>query len=233
MFRFLAGAVFIYTALFGGDTISLIKTEKKIRIGIKYDTPPFGYLENKKIRGFDFELSKLVIQKLKERLKVDDLKVFYKKVYPDNREKMLIDKRVDMVIATYSPIEKRKKSVSFSIPYFKTKIAVLSKDKSIPHTIGVLKGSSAVEYLKNYDLKLYEGYEKLFKAFENGEVKAVATDSSILDYYTKQHKNSYNLKVLDYDSFYAIGVRKGDEKFLKILNEIVEELNKKGKLNLT
>ncbi len=83
--------IFILTLLLfltvQADTIGQIKNEHKLRIGIKYDTPPFGYLEKKRISGFDMVLSKQIIEQIRLKLSVGKLDVFYKKVYPSNRNR--------------------------------------------------------------------------------------------------------------------------------------------------
>ena len=71
------------------DTISQIKSEHKLRIGIKYDTPPFGYLEKKRISGFDMALSKQIIEQIRLKLSAGKLDIFYKKVYPILRQMLL------------------------------------------------------------------------------------------------------------------------------------------------
>jgi putative glutamine transport system substrate-binding protein len=210
-----------------GATIEDIKNSGKIKIGIKYDTKPFGFLDNRRIKGFDIELSKLIIKGLEKRLNTK-IKYYYKKVIPANREYKLIDKSIDMVIATYTITDDRKKSISFSKPYFKDHIGILySKDfDDQKDIVGVLKGSSMINDFVN--TKSFNNNDELLNALKNNEVKAIASNVSILS--RLKQNNQFKIKTLPQSEEFGIGLRKDDKKFQKILNDILDELYKNGEL---
>jgi len=221
--------LFVIAEVFGG-VVDMIQNEHKLRIGIKYDTKPFGFKEGKKIKGFDLELSKLIVQELKNRYNISELHLFYKKVLPKNREQMLLTKKVDMVVATYTITDKRKEKVDFSIPYFKDKVIVVShKPKTQQPKIGVLKGSTTEKYLKEsgYSVELFEDYDKLFKAFFHNDIDAISSNKTIL----KEFINSNEVIIWDinHSENYGIGLPKGDKEFKMVIDEILDELKKNGK----
>jgi len=142
-------------SLYGG-VIDNIKQDHKIRIGIKYDTKPFGFKDGKKIKGFDLDLSKVITEKIKQKYDLPKLKRFYKKVIPANRETMLTDGKVDMVIATYTITDDRKKKISFSDPYFSDPVVIVHSGKSIDGPVGVLKNSSSEKVVESMGYKTKE-----------------------------------------------------------------------------
>jgi len=217
----------IIVSIYAG-TIEQIKNNKEIRIGIKYNSKPFGFKENRIIKGFDIELSKMIVNELKKELNLPTLKVFYKKVIPANRETKLINNKVDMVIATYTITDKRKKKINFSIPYFEDPVIIISKTKK-PQIIGVLKGSTTKNLMKKlgYKIKEYLDYPRMFKDFDNNKIEAISTNKSILYQYVNQNK--YHIINTDDIENYGIGMRK-DKKFTKLINNILMKLKSNGKL---
>ncbi len=208
--------------------IDRIKDEQKIRIGIKYDTKPFGFKEGRKIKGFDLDLSKLIVAKIEKREKIPKIKTFYKKVVPANRETMLADGRVDMVIATYTITDERKKRVAFSVPYFTDEIIIVQRSSATPVSVGILENSTsrAVVERMGYKTTAYRNYDELFRAFESGKIDAISSDGFILKNYIKNGK--YTIIKTSKKEEFGIGLPKEDEAFKKLVNEILMELKKDG-----
>jgi putative glutamine transport system substrate-binding protein len=205
-----------------------LKNEHKIRIGIKYDTKPFGFKEGKKIKGFDLDFSKLIVAEIQKHEKLPKLKVFYKKVIPANRETMLASGRVDMVIATYSITEARKKSVMFSVPYFTDDISIVHRNGKIDTPVGVLQSATAKAAVEKmgYQTQIFSNYDDLFRAFKEGKVDAIASNTSILNSFIQSHQYSVT-KTPEVDQ-YAVGLPKDDEAFKKMIDEIIGKLKKSG-----
>ena len=85
------------------------------------------------------------------------------------------------------------------------------------------------KYLKSYTKLPYKNYREMYDALLRGTVDAIASDKEILEYFQKAH-SGLNLSVLPVKSDYAIGIRKGDEAFLKLLNEIITDFKQNGTL---
>lgn len=216
-----------YISLYSG-VIEDIKSSNKIRIGIKYDTKPFGFKEGKRIKGFDLELSKLIINEIKIKYNLPMLKHFYKKVIPDNREEKLLSREVDMVIATYTISDKRKEKIAFSKPYFKDTVVIIYKDKIDKSPIGVLKNSTIKDSVAEmgYATKEYLTYKELYQDFDTNKISAISSNKMILNDYIKSAKYS-NINTSMAEE-YAIGLPKNDPEFKRLIDDILDTLKKNG-----
>lgn len=88
--------------------------EKKIRIGIKYDQPGLGFKKSGTFEGFDVDVARYVAN----QLGYTDAEIEFLEAPSKQREAMLQNGDVDMILATYSITDERKKAVSFAGPYF-------------------------------------------------------------------------------------------------------------------
>ena len=204
-----------------------------LKIGIKYDTKPFGFKEGKTIKGFDLDLSKLIVEKIKKKESLPELKVFYKKVYPSNREQSLIDRDVDMVIATYTINEQRKNSVSFSKPYFKSRSMIVFRGElKNEERVGILDGSSTetAVSLAGYTAAYYVDYTTLLTDFEEGKIQAIASDEAILEQYVMG--DTYKHIAISDREAYGVGLPKDDIRFKKLIDSILDELKSDGEFNI-
>ena len=86
----------------------------KIRIGIKFDQPGLGFKKSGTYVGFDVDVPKYVAKKLG----YSEDEIVWKEAPSKQREAMLQNGDVDMILATYSITDERKNAVSFAGPYF-------------------------------------------------------------------------------------------------------------------
>src|SRR5688572_13348287 len=94
------------------DGLSAIKARGKILAGVKYDTPPFGYLDkgNKPV-GFDLDLVSKIAGKI-------GLPVEFVSVTSTTRIPMLVSGNVDLVAASMTHTKERDRTIDFSITYY-------------------------------------------------------------------------------------------------------------------
>lgn len=99
-------------------TMSLAACEQdepgKIRIGIKFDQPGLGFKKSGTYVGFDVDVAKYIAKKLG----YSEDEIIWKEAPSKQREAMIQNGDVDMILATYSITDERKKAVSFAGPYF-------------------------------------------------------------------------------------------------------------------
>ncbi len=86
----------------------------KIRIGIKFDQPGLGFKKSGTYVGFDVDVAKYIAKKLG----YSEDQIIWKEAPSKQREAMIQNGDVDMILATYSITDERKKAVSFAGPYF-------------------------------------------------------------------------------------------------------------------
>ena len=94
------------------DSLASIKARGKLLAGVKYDTPPFGYLDkdNKPV-GFDLDLVSKIAGKI-------GVPVEFVSVTSTTRIPMLVSGNVDLVAASMTHTRERDRTIDFSITYY-------------------------------------------------------------------------------------------------------------------
>lgn len=169
----------------------------KITIGVKIDQPGIGYKKPgaDAPEGLDIEMGKILAGAL--GIKEDDIK--WVEAVSDNREPFLKNGTVDLVLASYSITDDRRKIVGQAGPYYVTgqQLLVREDDKD------KIKGP---EDLKNLKVCSVEGstslarvqdeygaspvpfatYSECVEQLESKTVDAVTTDGAILQGYAAE-----------------------------------------------
>src|SRR5699024_5322943 len=89
----------------GGDSI---------RIGIKFDQPGLGYKDGDTFTGFDVDVATYIA----DQLGYSEDQIEWVESPSPQRETMLQNEQVDMIVATYSITDERDEVVDFAGPYF-------------------------------------------------------------------------------------------------------------------
>jgi glutamate transport system substrate-binding protein len=226
-----------------GTTMAKLNEAQKIRIGTKFDQPLFGLkgLDGKPA-GFDVEIGKLVAGKL--GIPAD--KIEWVETPSKVREDYIAQDRVDLVVATYTINDDRKKKIDFAGPYYMAgqDIMVKKGDSSITGPESFRAGGKKVcsvtgstpageirKYLKDpaSQLVLFDVYSKCADALRNGQVDAVTTDNVILLGLVDQSKDAFALVGKPFTQEpYGIGLKKGDDAFRTFVNDTLEAADKDG-----
>ena len=107
------------------STMEEIKDRGYIIVGTKFDTKPFGYIENGDLQGFDVDIARKIAKGIFD----DESKVEFIEVTSENRISQLMSSDIDMIIATMTDNPDRREIVDFSYPYYVSGQAVLCKKK--------------------------------------------------------------------------------------------------------
>ena len=99
-----------------------IADKGEIRIGVKYDVPPFGFKNphNNEIEGFDIDFGKAVAKELGVEPK-------FVEAISDNRIPFIKDGKVDLVLSTMTINEERAQEIGFTDPYFIARGRILTE----------------------------------------------------------------------------------------------------------
>lgn len=223
------------------DTLTTIQQRDKLVVGVKIDTPPFGYLDkNGKNIGFDIDLAKF----LAKRILGDENKVTFVPVNATNRIMKLASEEVDMVAATMSVTTKRRMIMDFSIPYHTAGQAIMVMKDSKITSLKELKDRKAIivfgstvekglrSNVPNITIIGYKTYPEAFAALKAGKAEALIADDTILMGFAM---NDPSVKVLPkrYSKEpYAIAFRKGEEseKLIEKVNIELKEALNRGKI---
>ena len=157
------------------NTLLEIKKRGELIVGVKFDSKPFGYLENGKLKGYDIDIAHLMAKRIlgNERL------VRFVEVDASNRISKLNSGEVDMIIATMTKNPQRSQIVEFSMPYFYTGQAIMVRKGTAIKNVGDLNGRRVITILGTTGeqnirylapeiiLRGYKSYQEGFDAFLN------------------------------------------------------------------
>lgn len=222
------------------DTLVEIKKRGELIVGVKYDSKPFGYVENGKLKGYDIDIAHLMAKRILGNEKL----VKFVEVDATNRIAKLNSGEVDMIIATMSKNQQREEVVDFSVPYFYTGQAIMVRKGTAIKNISDLNGRRVIIVLgttgeKNIRylapeviIQGYKSYKDGFDAFLNRRAEAMTTDDSILSGFVIDNPEFVILPQRYSQDSYCIALRKGSENIsLKTeINNAISELRRKGYL---
>lgn len=219
-----------------GTTMKAIQDRGVLKVGTKFDQPLYGEKQiNGDITGFDVEIAKLIAKALGVRAE-------FVEAVSKNREPFIKAGTVDIVVATYTINDKRKKEVSFAGPYYQTGQSILVKADNTTITkkedlagkrVCSVEGSTPAERIKaevpTVKLTLFAAYGECVEGIKNGQLDAMTTDEAIL--LGLVSKNEGELKVVG-EQFsvepYGIGVKLEDKAFRDFLNDTIEKIQADG-----
>lgn len=202
------------------DTLNAIHERGKLIVGVKFDTKPFGYFnEKQELVGFDVDLAKAIAKSI---LGSED-KIEFVQVTPSSRILALDTKQVDMVIATMSITPQRERMIDFSTPYYIAGQAILvpktSKITSISDLNGkkviIIYGSTAENNLRliapESEIMGFRTYTSGYSALIQGIADAMVADDTVLMGFAAADENLKFLPKRYTKEPYAIGFKKGEE----------------------
>ncbi len=219
--------------------IGKASSQKKLVIGVKADQPGLGLQTGSKYEGFDIEIGKIIAK----GLGVTEDGIEWKNTVSANREPFIQQGQVDLVIATYTINDARKKQVAFGGPYYIAgQDLLVAKDSTItgPEQIAGKKvcsvsGSTPAKKIqtdyKDADLQQFDSYSKCVGLLADNSIDAVTTDDIILAGYAAQEQYAGRFKVVGKkftSEPYGIGLKKTDTEGCNKVNEILKAAAKDG-----
>ena len=219
-----------------GTTMARLQEEGEIRIGVKYDVPPFGFRnpQTDQVEGFDVDLGNAVADALGVRPR-------FVEAISDNRIPFIQDGTVDLVLSTMTINEERAQEIGFTDPYFVAHGRILVPEDSDIQGLEGLAGNSVCtaigstyqETLRqeapDADLRLVDTYSECLELLQNGAVDAISTDDVIL---TGMIIQDDSLKLVGDELTvepYGGGFKRDDDEFGEFLNEVIAEYTEDGR----
>lgn len=221
--------------------LSKVIERGEIIVGVRTDTYPFGYLDEKgNYAGYDIDIAKLIGKKIFGK----DGKVKFVAVTATDRMMKLFSEDIDIIVATMSVTPSRMEIMDFSTPYYFAGQALLVKNNSeikglrdLDGRIAIIVfGSTAEKSLRsavpNVNIVGYKTYDKAAEGLKKGRGDAIVSDNSILLGLALKDKNLKLLPKKYSKEPYSVAFRKGDEsrEFVKVVNEIIAEASRTGAL---
>jgi len=220
-----------------GSTMAELQESGEINIGVKYDVPPFGFLnpQTNEVEGFDVDLGKAIAEEL-------GVEPNFIEAISDNRIPFLEDGTADLILSTMTITRDRDTEIDFSEPYYIARGRVLvPKDSDIGgvedigagDTVCTALGSTYADTLKSEapeaELRLVDEYSSCLELLQNGAIDAVSTDDVIL---TGMIIQDDSLQLVG-ESFtfepYGAGIRDGDKEFKRFVDEVIAQYKEDGR----
>jgi putative glutamine transport system substrate-binding protein len=220
-------------------SVEQIKARGKLVAGVKYDLNLFGLKDpaSGKVEGFDIDLTKAIAKKIFG----DENKLELKEVTSKTRIPMLKNGEIDMIVATMTITEDRKKEIDFSDVYFMAGQSLLvKKDSKINGLADLTKGTKVVtakgststtnirEKSPGTQVLEFENYAEAFTAMKAGQGDALTTDNALLYGMAKQDPNYRVVNETFTEEPYGIGMRKNEDDLVKLVNSVLKEMKENG-----
>ena len=209
----------------------------KVKIGVKFDQPGLGFKKAGVAipTGFDVEMGKIIAA----QLGIKPADVEWVETISDNREPFLQKGTVDLVIASYSITDDRRKVVGQAGPYYLTGQQLLVKKGSDIKGVDDIKGKEVCSVTGSTSLDQVEAKGAKPRGFEtysqcrdqvlDGAVDSMTTDGSILLGYAAE--NPDELEVVG-DAFseerYGIGYNKDKPELCQFIVDTVKKAEDDG-----
>jgi polar amino acid transport system substrate-binding protein len=224
-------SVFISLFLFGCK-----KEEDKniLRFAVSADYPPFEYIKNDQLVGFDIDLAHLIAQKMGKKAEFEN--VPFNAVMPS-----LQMQKADMGISTIAVNEERAKEFDFSKPYYFEKVAVIYKKDSPITSIDALHGKRiscllgsvqemwVKENLKNVTLTPLKHTNQAVESLKAGHVDAMVVDGVQAVEFVRNNDSLSSAPIAESKDGFAVAFKKGN-KLRDEVDFIIEDLQKSGEL---
>jgi len=223
--------------------LKAIKDRGVLKVGVKVDVPHFGYRDPKTniIDGFEIDIAR----ELAKAIFNDPTKIDLQGVTAKTRGPLLDNGEIDLVIATFTITDERKKSYNFSDPYFIDGVALMVKKdsgyKSLKDlngkTIGVAQSSTSRKAVEDEAAKIgvkvnfleFNTYPEIKAALDSGRVDCFSVDSSILMGYLD--KTTILLPDRFSPQSYGIASKKDNVGLATLVNDTINKMKKNGRID--
>jgi polar amino acid transport system substrate-binding protein len=219
-------------------TLQDVKRRGKLIVGVKTDYPPLGFLDKKGVnKGFDIDIAKA----LSKELFGNEEAIQFVPVTSGNRITYLTSRKIDIIAATLTITEDRKKEVDFSNPYFITAQLILVRGDSkitkyedlAGKKVATIRGSTGDiaigELVPTAERVKFEGNFEALQALKERRVEAFVQDFVLL--FNLLQKNR-GLRMASLQPFrparYGLAVRKGDKEWLDFINSTLVKMKETG-----
>lgn len=220
-----------------GTTMAELADAGTITIGTKFTQPLFG-LEGPdgKPEGFDVEIGKIIAA----NLGIAEEDIVWTNTVSSNREPFIQSGEVDIVIATYTINDDRKKVISFAGPYYTAGQDILVSAGNPAGVTGpewftdnpdakvcTASGSTSLENILEYTSNVLEATDYvdcLEPIRTDPTVVAVTTDNVILAGLADQNQGEFEVLDATFTSEpYGIGLKLEDTEFRMWINDVLEQ----------
>jgi polar amino acid transport system substrate-binding protein len=211
---------------------------RKIIIAQDATWPPMEFVnENKEIVGFDTDY-------MRAAAKEAGYEVELKNVAWDGIFGGLAAGKYDAVCSSVTITDERKKTMDFSIPYFKVRQALVVPKTSTAKTLEEMSGKTvgaqigttgyfAIKDVSGINAKSYDEIGLAIEDLFSGRIDGVVCDDPVAAQYALQRAEyAEKLKIAAVletgDEYYGVAVKKGNTEVLDLINKGIKAVQEKG-----
>jgi polar amino acid transport system substrate-binding protein len=229
--------LYVFISIIFLTSCSSEKDDNMLIVGTSADNPPYEFIMDNKITGFDIDIAHAIGEKLQKKIIIKNLEF-------NGLLAALNSKNADFIIAGLSITPQRSANIDFSIPYLKTKIAVLYRAQDSVNSIEDLRNKiigvqlgTVWEQISNdlaaeFDFKTHSLSNNLMLI---EELKSKAIDAMIIEEAQgarfTANNSEFKYFVLEDNNFeFAIGLPKNSELKPEI-DKAIKDLELDGEIN--
>ncbi len=236
----------------GPNTLKKIKDSGTIVLGHRDSSIPFSYIADQPGQpvGYAHDLQMQVVEAVKKKLNMPDLKVRYNLVTSQNRIPLVSNGTVDLECGSTTNNVERQKQVDFSVGFFSVGTRLLTATdsgiKDFPDlkgkTLVTTAGTTSERYIREYNDKNKLGaniisakdHGESFLMLKNGRAQAFMMDDVLLAGEKAKDDNPDKWTIVGTpQSFeiYGCMMRKGDTEFKQVVDDALKATYASGAIN--
>ena len=219
------------------STLGRIQEAGEIKIGVKYDVPPFGFQnpQSGDVEGFDVDLGRFIAEELGVEPK-------FVEAISDNRIPFLERGTVDLILSTMTINAERDMEIDFSEPYYIARGRILVPGDSDIKGIEDLTGGTSVctalgstyeetirEEAPDAELRLVDTYSECLELLQNGAIDAISTDDVILTGMIIQDDTLQMVGDPLTTEPYGVGIKDGDKQLKDFVDGVLQNVEEDGR----
>jgi glutamate/aspartate transport system substrate-binding protein len=231
-------------------TLKKIKDTGTITIGHRDSSIPFSYYdENQKPVGYAMDICYKIVDAVKQRLNMPNLKVALNPVTSATRIPLMANGTIDLECGSTTNNAERKQQVDFGQTYFVVKYRYVTKKSSGMDKMADMKGKTVVSTAGTTDIKALndlntaqsygmnilsgKDHAESFLMVETGRAAAFLMDDILLYGLVANSKNPADYHISS-ESLgvepYSLMLRKDDPQFKKVVDDTMSQLYKSGEI---
>jgi polar amino acid transport system substrate-binding protein len=213
-----------------------IASRKRLIVGVKCDTPPFGYIDVRgKNAGVDVEIAKQFARYAFGRAQ----RLTFVCAPTAAREPLLTTGRVDLVISTFTYTADRDTRIDFSRPYFNSTGRLLVKNGSPIQKLADIRGKRVAttsgsiydRWMKrcftDTQVAVLDSVTNAVLAFNQGRADAVMFDDTSLALISATDPSAKITDDLFLEQPYGIGIKQGNVELKRWVDARLNLMKKK------
>jgi ABC-type amino acid transport substrate-binding protein len=217
-------------------SLGKIQRSGEITIGVKYDVPPFGFLnpQSDEVEGFDVDIGRFIAEDLGVEPK-------FIEAISDNRIPFLERGTVDLILSTMTINQERDTEIDFSQPYYIAQGRILVPQgsdiaglqdlngRSVCTALGSTYEETIRERAPDADLRLVDKYSECLTLLQTEAIDAISTDDVILtgmiieDDSLEMVGNRLTVEP------YGVGIKEGDRQMQRFVDGVLRQVEEDGR----